>query len=124
MAYTLTDPISITIDGVAHSLKRVNQDAYGSEYLDRSTSALYEVRMKIRHTKEASKIGQIRMDRHNVELTKTVYGSGINPDVVTQAYIVIRNGYNAPTADTQKLSSGLVAALTADNLTGVINWQN
>lgn len=124
MAYTLLDPIAITIGGVAHSCVRVNQDAFGSEYLDRSTSALYEIRIKIRHSKEAAKSGAIRVDRHNVEVTKTVYGVGLNPDVVTQAYVIIRNGYNALTADVQALATGLVSILTADNLTGVTNWRN
>lgn len=124
MAYTLTNPIAITINAVAHSCVLINQDSYGSEYLDRTTSSLYEVRIKIRHTKETAKAGQTRIDRHNIEVTQTIYGVNGAPDVVHQAYMVVRNQYNALTADVQKLCSGLVSILTTDNLTGLVGWRN
>jgi hypothetical protein len=125
MAYTLTSPISITVGGVAHTLVYVNNPGdYGSEYLDKTTSVAYELRLKIRHSKEPAKPGSTRIDRHNVELTKTVYGVGGLPDVVTQSYLVIRNGYNAVATDVQALTTGLTSIMTTDNLIGMVGWRN
>lgn len=124
MAFTLVTPIAVTIGGVAHSLVRVNQDNYGSEYLDRTTSALYDVRIKIRNTKLPKKAGFAQVERHNIDITKTVYGVAGAQDVVTQIYLVILNDSNVSSVGVKDLGLALAALLTSDNLTGLIGWQN
>lgn len=69
---------TITINAVAKVLNRINQDNYGSEYYLRST--LEEYRMKIRHSKEAPQADGRLYDRHNVEITHTVYATSTTPE--------------------------------------------
>lgn len=71
MAFGAT--ITVTVNAVAKVLNRINQDNYGSEYYLRS--ATDEYRMKIRHSKEAPQADGRRFDRHNVELTHTVFAT-------------------------------------------------
>lgn len=70
---------TITINAVAKVLNRINQDNYGSEYYLRSTTEDY--RMKIRHSKESPQADGRVMDRHNVEITHTVFATSTTPEI-------------------------------------------
>lgn len=82
----LTSPISITIDGTAHSLSRINQDAYSAVYLKKAANL--ELRLTIRHSYEG-KPGPGQMERHNVDLVRTTWDVDGVP-TVQQTYHVIR----------------------------------
>lgn len=90
MAFGAT--ITITVNAVAQVLNRINQDQYGSEWLLRTTTEEY--RFKIRHSQETNpKDVDVRlrgMDRHNMELTHTVFATTTTPQIVRQAYSVYR----------------------------------
>lgn len=77
MAFGAT--VTVTVNAVAKVLNRINQDNYGSEYYLRS--ATDEYRMKIRHSKESPQADGRVFDRHNVELTHTVYATGSTPEI-------------------------------------------
>lgn len=80
--------LTLTVNSVAKVLNRINQDNYGSEYYLRS--ATEEYRVKIRHSKEsANKDGKVP-DRHNVEVTHTIFATSTVPAIVRQAYLVVR----------------------------------
>lgn len=80
--------LTVTVNAVAKVLNRINQDNYGSEYFLRSSTEMY--RMKIRHQKESPNADGIVIDRHNAELTHTVFGTGGNPDTVRVCYVILR----------------------------------
>jgi hypothetical protein len=71
MAFGAT--ITVTVNAVAKVLNRINQDNYGSEYYLRSSTDEY--RMKIRHSKENPLADGRQFDRHNVELTHTIFAT-------------------------------------------------
>jgi hypothetical protein len=120
---TLANPIVITLNGTDYNLPKINLDNYGSEYLYSGTT--FELRLKIRHTKEAVKSGQAaQIDRHNVELTQTVYPTADSPAITRQAYAVLRNGYNDDKTAASYLDQGLVDFLTDAHLADVISWQS
>lgn len=80
--------LTLTVNSVAKVLNRINQDNYGSEYYLRS--ATDEYRVKIRHSKEAPAADGSRFDRHNIEVTQTVFATGSTPEIVRQFYLVGR----------------------------------
>lgn len=90
MAFGAT--LTITVNSVAKVLNRINQDNYGSEYLLRGPTD--EFRMKIRHSKENPKPDGSRLDRHNVELTHTVFKTSTTPEIVRVVGTTIRVPYN------------------------------
>jgi len=72
----LTSPLTVTIDGTAHSLDRINQDNFTSLY--RKKAAGLEIDLAIRHSFEG-KSGPGQMERHNVDLKYTTFDGEGNP---------------------------------------------
>lgn len=82
---------TLTFNAVNKVLNRVNQDNYGSEYLLRTSTEEY--RMKVRHSKETVKNPDPLtrgMDRHNIEITHTIFATATTPQFIRQAYAVYR----------------------------------
>lgn len=115
----LTSPITVTIDGVAHSLSRINTDNFGSVYLKKGTG--FELRLNIRHSVEG-KAGQTQYDRHNVELIRSTFNVDGTTTTSSQ-YIVIRAPRNAATSIAEKDVIGLNALVTA-NAAALVAWEN
>lgn len=115
--------VTVELNGSPYTLNRINQDGYGSEYLLRESTR--ELRMKIRHSKEGVQPSGSRFDRHNVELTETVYATPTSASIVRQAYIVLRNDYADTSMDVAYLDQALVD-FVADGTTiqDLINWEN
>jgi hypothetical protein len=105
------------------TLIKINQDQYSSEYYLRET--LQELTMKIRHTKTSPKDGSLAADRHNVEITQTVFAVvGTSPEYTRKAYFV----FEAPAAyaDVGPMSglSSWAIASTNEALTNLQGWQS
>jgi len=116
--------LTLVFNGVNTVLNRINQGSYGSEYL--LTGTLGEWRVKIRHSKEAPSALSVRgFDRHNLEVTYTIFATATVPQRVKQAYVVFRNDY-----DDDKAVSGYVDAALIDfmdvagTITDMVNWLN
>lgn len=118
----IVNPATITVNGDALSLVKINQDSYGSEYLYRTTT--YEVRLKIRHSKSKPNLDGIRTDNHNVEVTQTVYPVGDVPAIVRKAFVVFQNAEGDTAADASYLDQGLVDYLNDTVIGDLINWVN
>lgn len=122
---TIANPLVITLGGsggTAKNLTRVTQDNYGSEYLLRESTQ--EFRVKIRHTKETPRVGQPQLERHNFELTQTIYGTSGDPDTVRQAYLVLRNSKNDVAGDVSDLGEALSYFLDQAHFLDLIGWVN
>lgn len=115
----LTSPISVTIDGVAHSLSRINQDNFSSVYLKKATGL--EFRVTIRHSYEG-KEGPGQMERHNVDLVHTTWDVDGNP-VIRQSYHVIRNPRNLDPDGVADDTVGLNAFVTT-NIAALVAWES
>lgn len=118
----LTSPISITIDGVAHSLSRLNQDNFTSVWFKRiTTPAARELKLTVRHSYEG-KEGAGQMERHNVDLLDTSWDVDGKP-VIKQTYHVIRHPRNVDPDGVADNTVGLNAWL-ATNIAAITGWES
>lgn len=115
----LPSPITITIDGTAHSLSRINQDNFTSVYLKKT--ATEELRLSVRHSYEG-KTGAGQMERHNLDLTKTTWDVDGKP-VITQVYSVLRMPRNVDSDRLVKQATGFNTLLTAQ-LAALVGWES
>lgn len=119
------DTITMTLDGsggTARVCSKINQDAYSSEYLNRNSTD--EIRVKIRHSVESLKPGQLYpIERHNVEVTQTVFATVSTPEFIRQAYVVFRNTKNDALVDVTNLNEALVFWLTDTVLDKLNIWE-
>lgn len=115
----LTSPITVTIDGTAHSLSRINQDNFGSVHFKKGAD--YEIRMTIRHSYEkATPEGQ--MERHNVDLLYTTFDALGKPQH-TQVYSVVRSKRGADPVFVPKIALGQLAFATT-NIAAITAWES
>jgi hypothetical protein len=116
----LTSPTTVTVDGTAHSLSKVNQDNYSSTFIKKATGLEYK--LSVRHQDEKAKLGAVVMERHNVDLTYTTFDVDGKPTVY-QVYAVLRTPKGADPTIVEKLSVGFNTWLTAnDGL--IIGWES
>ena len=120
------DPAVVTINGVAKSLQRINQDGYSSEYLLRSPTE--EFRLNVRNSTYLPKGTTRKVHRHNIELIHTVFP--VAPAVestVRKTYAVIENQQGDTLADPTNVAAGIFAFLTAStnaNITKMMNFES
>lgn len=117
-----SEPLTLTINGNAKALTRINQDSFGSEYFLREATGEY--RMKIRNTKSTNKSSGAVINRHNVEVTHTLYGVAPAPNVVRRFYTVFEDTMGDTVADLVKFASGVAAFHTDANNTKLLNWES
>lgn len=116
------DPQTITINAVAKSLIRINQDKYASEYLLRE--ATQEFRMKIRNTSYSPDGGVTQIHRHNVEFVQTIYATLPAKPIVRKIYSVLEHGSSDVGVDPVKTFAGHVGFLTEANITKLMNFES
>ncbi len=115
----LTSPITITIDGVAHSLSRVNNDNFGSTYLKKATNL--EIRLDIKNQNESkSAVGQ--MERHICDLQYTTWDVDGKPTTI-QTYTHLRFLRGADPASAANIAKGLASFVTT-NIVAIANWES
>jgi len=117
-----TDTITFTINAVAKVMSRINQDKYSSEYFLREATGEY--RARIRHSNYVDKTRGVTVDRHNVELTQTVFASGTNPQVNRKAYLVFEDDVRDDMTVVGQFVSGFAGFLTSGNITKFTNWES
>jgi hypothetical protein len=84
----LTDPQSITVNAIAKSLVRINQDNNSSTYRLRSTTDEYLLTIKYTDGKIT---GGVEGESHNVRLKYTVFAVGSVPATTLYATINLQN---------------------------------
>lgn len=115
----LSSPITVTIDGTAHSLSRINNDNFSSVYLKKW--ALNELRLTIRHSYQG-KVGPLQSERHNVELLHTIWDAEGNTKVY-QHYHVLTINRGADVEPLTDLAAGLNAFVTS-NVAAIVAWES
>lgn len=119
------NPLVVTLSGsggTAKNLVKINQDNFGSEYYLRESTM--DFRVKIRHSTETPKTGEYQLERHNVELTQTVFGTSGDPDTVRQVYIVLRNRKGDTAADVADLGEALSYLMDNTHFLDLFGWVN
>lgn len=103
---------------------KINQDAYSSEYLNRS--ALIETKVKVRHShvKANAQAGTPAKDRHNVEVTQTIFATAEVAEYQRKFYIVMEqlaSDTDVKLADS--LCDWLIASADA-KLVSLLGWES
>lgn len=121
----LGDSVTVTLGGsggTARVLKKINQDNYSAEYLGRVSTD--ELRLRIRHTKEKAGANGNSLDRHNFELTQTVFATLTDPEIVRQFYFVWRALPSDDAVAAQDLAEAVVYFSDAANLAKILGWES
>lgn len=118
------DTITITINAVAKVLNRIADDGYTSEYYLRGSTE--DFRMKIRHSSYTDKArGGRKVDRHNVELTQTVFPvAPATVATIRKSYTIIENDNVDGLTDPLNFALGFMAFHNSGNVTKLINWES
>lgn len=116
------DTVGITVNAVAKTLAKINQDGYSSEYFLKE--ATQEFRMKIRNSYDKSLPDGTKVARHNVELTQTVYATSTTPEITRKSYVVIINYHNDDAVSVGYLQSALNGFMTAANVAKLTNFES
>lgn len=125
-----TSPLAMTIGAQAYSLKKVNQDGYGSVFIDKTTVAGTEVKLTIKHANEGKPKATLsgtgyqstQFERHVCDLEVTVYDVNGFPRV-TQSYQHIRNLRGSSATAVGDVAQALAAFMTA-NADAIVAWDN
>lgn len=113
--------LTLTIDGVAKTLNRQNQDNFGSVYGFKSADGLEIITMQIRHSTD--RVNGAKVNRHNVYLERT-FAPGVDgiPKFYSVTFTLREREFSSP-ADLEKLSVGMLTLLgTLD--TGLVVGDN
>lgn len=103
--------ITLTIDGDAKVLNRVNQDNFGSEY--RLNGDTEGISLKIRHSTDSVDSDGIVMLRHNVFIERVTYATPtVAMKKATYTFTMRHGRYEAP-VDTANLAIAANAWLAA-----------
>lgn len=117
------DPAVITINGVAKSLTRINQDKYSSEYLLRTATS--ELKLNLRNSSYTDKKRGVVVDRHNAELIETVFPvAPATLSSVRKTYAVIENQRGDTLLDPRYVAVGLFGLLSAANIDKLMNFES
>lgn len=103
------------------TLTKINQDAYSGEYFKRVGNTEY--RVKVRHTSEKVTAGQPAMARHNVDVTCTVFASDGGPNIVRQAYFILRQPLGETDVSFTNFAKNLQYFVTDANIAALIGWE-
>ena len=119
-----TDTLTITINAVAKVLNRVNQDGYGSEYYLRETDGQFRLKLRNSSYKDKTR-GNVGVDRHNIELTHTVFPvAPATTPTVRKYYSVLENDQNDSVVSSAKFAAGVSGFQTEANFTKLLNWES
>jgi len=119
------DPAVVTIDSVANNLVRNNQDNLGSNY--RLLAADNDLVMLVRNSSRVDKKTGQTIERHSVDLSKTIFPTADEPAIRRHAYVVVENQLGDTPADVVKFAIGLLTFLTASsgaNITKMLNSES
>jgi hypothetical protein len=118
----LGDTLTITVNAVAKAMRKIKDGDYDAEYLLRE--ATQEFRAKVRHSTEKSLVNGLKVDRHNVEVTQTIFPSVTYPDgYMRQVYTVIRNLQTDSATEVDYLSDA-VADWVKTNCPSLVGWES
>lgn len=128
----LSSPLTITIGTQEYSLKRINQDSFGSVHLDKSTVPGTEVKLTIRNNYEGKSnvssstlplaVRQRQMERHTIDLEVTTFDVDGFP-VTTQSYQHIRSARSADPVVATNVAKALDDFVKA-NAAALVAWES
>lgn len=116
------ETITVTYNTVATVLNRINQDNFSSQYYYRD--GIFEMTLRIRHQNESVAQGKVPFERHQVDLTRTVFATATVPERTYQAYTVIRLPKGGDPDAAELLTAALCNLSSASFVDKVVGWQS
>lgn len=104
------------------TMVKINQDGYSSEYMFRDSTSQYTA--KIRHNRTKATSLKPSYDRHNVEITETIFATESVEEFTRKVYVVLEllpNDVDVENADA--LADWLIASTNA-NLDSLVGWES
>lgn len=117
----LTDPQSLTINAVAKSLARINQDNQSSVYRLRSSTD--ELVFTVKHSDGKIAGGQVG-EGHVIKVEYTVFATSTTPEYRLATWAVIQNPDGMDLALVKNHVLGLVGWLTGANIDKILNGES
>lgn len=116
------DTLTVTFDGVANTLAKINQDNFSSRYYLRTST--FEMTYNIRNANESSRPPELPFERHQCEFIYTVFGADASLNKTYSASTVIRlkKGHDPDVAE--KVALALCGTLTASMIDKIVGWQS
>nr|UOL48991.1 MAG: putative coat protein [Leviviridae sp.] len=118
----LGDTITITHNAVSRVLSKINQDNYSGEYLLRT--ATDEFRVRVRHSVDNAPKGTVAFDRHNIDLSVTTFATPTTVEEVQTANYTVRTRKSSNPANALLAAKALNGWLTDANVTKLIAWES
>lgn len=128
----LSNSLTVTIGTQAYTVKRVNQDNFGSVFLDKATVAGTEVKLTIRNSYEGVQTSPLasnslairrkQMQRTIIDLEVTKFDADGFPTIV-QSYQHVRSPRGANVAEVADVAQALDAFVTA-NADALVAWES
>lgn len=111
----LSDPATITINGSAKALVKINQDGFSSQYRLRSSTDSYDLFVR-NGSVRTDKVSGAKFDRHNIQLVHTIYPvSPATISTVRSVSVTFENQQGDTLVDPQNEILGLLSFLTASS---------
>lgn len=101
--------LTLTIDGVAKTLNRNNQDNFGSTY--EFSSGTEYIRLQVRHTVDKLQTGEVK--RHNVFVERNIYATPTSTAKYFSVTATLRNRFDSDPAELLKTWLGVNTLLLA-----------
>jgi hypothetical protein len=118
-----SDPLGVTVNGVAKNLVRINQDGYSSEY--QLVSATDKFNLIIRNSSRVDSKSGIEINRHNIQLVQTVFPVAPSTRSFTRkAYFVFENETGDTLLDPRYVATALQGLLTSGTLDKLLNSES
>lgn len=111
--------LTITIDGTANVLTRVNQDNYGSQY--QLITGLASMILKFRNSTETGSPENV--SRHNMFFEHTVFATPTASEKYYTVTATMRSRRTSDPAWLDKITAGFITLLSAQK-TGLIGGEN
>lgn len=118
----LGDTLVLPHSGGNITMNKINQDGYSAEYMFKD--ATHQMVGKVRHSRTKSTASRPSYDRHNVEITETIFESGETAEYSRKVYLVLEQlPADVDVENADALADWLIATSDA-NLDALMNWES
>jgi len=119
---SFTDPLSVTLQGTARSLARIDAGKGQSEYS--YTDATMKVTMVIRNNSQKPDANGRTKERHTISLRQTIFATATVPEFVRQCSITIENYFGDDVTAYDDLAIAVAAMATSGNVAKLANFES
>lgn len=116
----LGDSLTFTVNAVAKTLVKINQDKYSAEYHLREADKVFKA--NVRHN-TYTKAGVVT-DRHNIEFIEQVLPTATTPLIERKQYVVFEHASTDTSVNVGYDVKALAGFLTDPNIAKLVNYES